>query len=83
MDARWYNDLEFESKLPPYFRHRIVENHFFVQAMCFEPQLSRARIIMVKYFTILVLLDDTFDRYASLPEAEGLANSLERYQKIK
>ncbi|CAN7081331.1 unnamed protein product [Brassica oleracea var. botrytis] len=78
LDARWYNDLEFESKLPPYFRHRIVENHFFVQAMCFEPQLSRARIIMVKYFTILVLLDDTFDRYASLPEAEGLANSLER-----
>ncbi|XP_048633180.1 putative terpenoid synthase 7 isoform X3 [Brassica napus] len=77
--AEWYNDLEFESKLPPYFRHRIVENHFFVQAMCFEPQLSRARIIMVKYFTILVILDDTFDRYASLPEAEGLANSLERW----
>ncbi|KAG2244920.1 hypothetical protein Bca52824_093243 [Brassica carinata] len=76
--TEWYNDLEFESKLPPYFRHRIVENHFFVQAMCFEPQLSRARIIMVKYFTILVLLDDTFDRYASLPQAEGLANSLER-----
>uniref|UniRef100_A0A0D3DF51 Uncharacterized protein n=1 Tax=Brassica oleracea var. oleracea TaxID=109376 RepID=A0A0D3DF51_BRAOL len=79
LDARWYNDLEFESKLPPYFRHRIVENHFFAQAMCFEPQLSRARIIMVKYFTILVILDDTFDRYASLPEAEGLANSLERW----
>ncbi|KAF3485392.1 hypothetical protein F2Q69_00057101 [Brassica cretica] len=77
--TEWYSDLEFESKLPPYFRQRIVENHFFVQAMCFEPQLSRARIIMVKYFTILVLLDDTFDRYASLPEAEGLANSLERW----
>ncbi|KAF3597281.1 hypothetical protein DY000_02026953 [Brassica cretica] len=46
--SKWYNDLEFESKLPPYFRHRIVENHFFVQAMCFEPQLSRARIIMFK-----------------------------------
>lgn len=83
LDARWYKELEFASKLPPYFRQRIVENHFFVQAMCSEPRLSRARILMVQFFIILVLLDDTFDRYASFPEAVGLANSLERYQNFK
>ncbi|CAH8390868.1 unnamed protein product [Eruca vesicaria subsp. sativa] len=77
--TKWYKELEFASKLPPYFRDRIVENHFFVQAMCFEPQLSRGRVLMVKFFIALVLLDDTFDRYASFPEAEGLANSLERW----
>jgi hypothetical protein len=36
-------------------------------------------MMMAKFFTILVILDDTFDRYASLPEAEVLANSLKRW----
>lgn len=40
-------------------------------------------MMMVKFFTIMVILDDTYDRYASLPEAEGLANSLKRYQNFR
>lgn len=79
LDARWYKELEFATNLPPYFRERIVEHHFLVQGAFFEPQLSRARIMMIQFFTGLALLDDTFDRYASLPEAETLANCLERY----
>ncbi|XP_010449212.1 PREDICTED: putative terpenoid synthase 7 [Camelina sativa] len=77
--TKWYKELEFASNLPPYFRDRIVEHHFLVQAVFYEPQLSRARTMMIQYFTGLALLDDTFDRYASLPEAESLANSLERW----
>lgn len=56
-----------------------MELHFFVLAMFFEPQFSRARIMLTKFYIILVILDDTYDRYASLPEAESLANALERY----
>ncbi|KAL0799335.1 hypothetical protein Bca101_054510 [Brassica carinata] len=52
--TNWYKQVDIGSKLPPYFRNRIV------------------------YCTILTIIDDTFDRYASLPEAEILANSLER-----
>ncbi|KAF8115055.1 hypothetical protein N665_0030s0098 [Sinapis alba] len=77
--TRWYNELGFASNLPPYFRDRIVENYFFVLPIFIEPQLSRARMMLTQFFTALEILDDTFDRYASLPEAESLANSLKRW----
>lgn len=77
--ARWYKELDFASKLPPYFRDRIVELHFFVISMYFEPQFSSARIMLTKFVTAEIIIDDTFDRYASMSESESLAKSLERY----
>ncbi|ESQ55345.1 hypothetical protein EUTSA_v10027515mg [Eutrema salsugineum] len=77
--TKWYKEQEFASKFPPYFRDRIVENYFFVLAVFFQPQLSRARIMCTQLFTILEIIDDTFDRYASLPEAKSLAKCLERW----
>ncbi|CAN6825794.1 unnamed protein product, partial [Brassica oleracea] len=77
--TNWFKEVDTGSKLPPYFRHRIVESYFLVQAVFSDPQLSRARITLTQYYTILTLIDDTFDRYASLPEAEILASSLERW----
>ncbi|KAG2318421.1 hypothetical protein Bca52824_011634 [Brassica carinata] len=67
--TNWYKEVDIASKVPPYLKHRIVENYFLVQAVFSNPQ----------YYTILGITDDTFDRYASLPEAEILANSLERW----
>ncbi|CAF2235823.1 hypothetical protein HID58_029536 [Brassica napus] len=77
--TNWYKEVDIASKLPPYFRDRLVENHFLIQAVFPEPQVSRARIMLTQYYTILGIVDDTFDRYASLPEAEILADSLERW----
>ncbi|CAF2236488.1 unnamed protein product [Brassica rapa] len=74
--TKWYNELGHASNLPPYYRDRIVENYFFVLSVFIEPQLSRARMMLTQFFTALQILDDTFDRYAFLPEAESLANSL-------
>lgn len=56
-----------------------MELHFFVISMYFEPQFSNARIMLTKFYTAELIIDDTFDRYASISEAESLANSLERY----
>lgn len=78
MDARWYKEQYFESKLPPYYRDRFVEMHF-VTLTYFEPKYSRMRIMLTKLFTVEIILDDTCDRYASLREVESLANTLERY----
>ncbi|EOA19016.1 hypothetical protein CARUB_v10007667mg [Capsella rubella] len=83
MVTKWYKELEFASKLPPYFRDRIVELHFFVISMYFEPQFSRARIMLTKFYTAETIIDDTFDRYASIHEAEILANSLARWAPDK
>lgn len=77
--ARWYKELDFASKLPPYFRDRVVELHFFVMSMYFEPHFSSARIMLTKFVTAEIIIDDTFDRYASMSESESLAKSLERY----
>ncbi|CAN6913833.1 unnamed protein product [Brassica oleracea] len=83
MVTKWYKELDFASKLPPYFRDRIVELHFFVISMYFEPQFSSARIMLTKFYTVETITDDTFDRYASISEAENLANSLERWAPDK
>ncbi|KAG2261037.1 hypothetical protein Bca52824_068116 [Brassica carinata] len=71
--TKWYKELDFASKLPPYFRDRIVELHFFVISM----------IMLTKFYTVETITDDTFDRYASISEAESLANSLERWAPDK
>uniref|UniRef100_A0A0D3BKI8 Terpene synthase metal-binding domain-containing protein n=1 Tax=Brassica oleracea var. oleracea TaxID=109376 RepID=A0A0D3BKI8_BRAOL len=71
LDSRWYKEVDIASKLPPYFRHIIIESHFLIQAVFSDPQLLRARIMLTQYYTILTIIDDTFDRYASLPEAEN------------
>ncbi|KAL0721848.1 hypothetical protein Bca4012_036447 [Brassica carinata] len=77
--TKWYKEHDFASNVPPFFRNVIVENHFFVSSTYFEPKFAQKRIMLTKYLVTLAILDDTFDRYASLPEAESLPNSLERW----
>nr|AAM91652.1 putative terpene cyclase [Arabidopsis thaliana] len=77
--TKWYKKLDFPSKFPPYFKDRCVENYFFVLPVFFEPQLSSARMLLTKGFILLGIQDDTFDRYASISEAESLGNSLKRW----
>ncbi|CDY69236.1 BnaAnng29730D [Brassica napus] len=83
MVTKWYKELDFASKLPPYFRDRVVELHFFVISMYFEPHFSSARIMLTKFVTAEIIIDDTFDRYASMSESESLAKSLERWAPDK
>ncbi|KAF8116643.1 hypothetical protein N665_0015s0020 [Sinapis alba] len=76
--SKWYKEKDFESKLPPYYRDRIVEMHVSALAY-FEPKYSRVRIMVAKLFAIQIVLDDTCDRYASLREVEILASAIERW----
>ncbi|CAA7038125.1 unnamed protein product [Microthlaspi erraticum] len=76
--TKWNKDMDFASNLPPFYRDRIVEMHFFMPAMFFEPQSSRARIMITKFYALMTIIDDTYDRYASIHDAESLTDSLER-----
>ncbi|WZZ13663.1 hypothetical protein YC2023_106752 [Brassica napus] len=76
--SKWYKEKEFESKLPPYYRDRLVELHV-VTLPFFEPKYSRVRIMAAKLFVLQIIIDDTCDRYASLREVESLANAIERW----
>ncbi|KAG5383195.1 hypothetical protein IGI04_034665 [Brassica rapa subsp. trilocularis] len=76
--SKWYKEKEFEYKLPPYYRDRLVELHL-VTLPFFETKYSRVRIMVTKLFVVQIILDDTCDRYASLREVESLVNAIERW----
>ncbi|EOA37802.1 hypothetical protein CARUB_v100116241mg, partial [Capsella rubella] len=76
--TKWWKDLDLASKLP-YIRDRLVECHFGALGAYFEPQYSLARIIMAKIIMIVVVVDDTYDAYATLPEVTALTKCLQRW----
>ncbi|KAK4419562.1 Gamma-cadinene synthase [Sesamum alatum] len=75
---RWKNELDFMSKLP-YVRDRLVEGYFWSMAFHFQPQRSYARIAVAKSMLMLTIMDDTYDNYATLEEADLFTEILERF----
>ncbi|KAF3575856.1 hypothetical protein DY000_02030589, partial [Brassica cretica] len=76
--TRWWKDLDLASKLP-HIRDRVVECHFMSLGAYFEQQYSLGRIIVAKITMIVVVVDDTYDAYATLTEAIALTECLQRY----
>ncbi|CAH8263207.1 unnamed protein product [Arabidopsis lyrata] len=77
--TKWWNDQDLLSKLPPYFRDRLVECHLYGVIMYFEPKYSFGRIILAKLLVLLTVVDDTCDRYGSVPEVAKLLDCVERW----
>ncbi|EOA37725.1 hypothetical protein CARUB_v10012477mg [Capsella rubella] len=78
--VRWWKELDLESKIPNYYRERVVECLFWATVVYMEPQYSTARIILAKCIVFLTILDDVYDAYCTLPEAIGFTESLERWE---
>ncbi|CAL9220828.1 unnamed protein product [Arabidopsis halleri] len=76
--TKWWKDLDLVSKLP-YIRDRLVETHLGALGTYFEPQYSHGRIILAKIMMIVVVVDDTYDAYATLPEVTALTECLQRW----
>ncbi|CAN4114335.1 unnamed protein product [Withania somnifera] len=57
--SRWWKDLNFVKTLP-YARDRVVECYFWALGVYFEPQYSRARVMLVKTIAIISIVDDTY-----------------------
>jgi len=55
-----------------------VECYFGAVGLHFEPQQSRARIMTGKILSILNIVDDTFDAYATFDELVLFTNAIER-----
>ena len=75
---RWWKNLDLASKLP-YIRDRLVESHLVALGPYFEPHYSLGRIIVAKINMIMVVVDDTYDAYATLPQVKALTECLQRY----
>lgn len=76
--SRWHTELGFTVKIS-FTRDRVVEVYFFVLAMYFEPQYSRARRILTKVLYIISTIDDMYDAYGSLEEHKLFAEMIERW----
>ena len=64
-------------------RDRVVEVYFFVLAMYFEPQYSRARRILTKVLYIISTIDYMYDAYGSLEEHKLFAEMIERFSNMQ
>ncbi|KAI3693548.1 hypothetical protein L1987_76494 [Smallanthus sonchifolius] len=78
MLALWWKDLDVTKKLP-YARDRVVEGYYGLLAICFQPQHSRSRIFLNKICAWLLLLDDTYDNYATYEELEIFTEAVQRW----
>nr|QEY10189.1 terpene synthase 5 [Scutellaria barbata] len=75
---RWWKDFEVESKLP-FVRDRVTEIYFWSMAFRFEPQYSIVRLAITKCMQMMTIMDDTYDNYATVKEANLFTRILERW----
>ncbi|CAN4114332.1 unnamed protein product [Withania somnifera] len=76
--SRWWKDLNFVKTLP-YARDRVVECYFWALGVYFEPQYSRARVMLVKTIAIISIVDDTYDAYGTTEELATYTDVIQRW----
>nr|XP_043621321.1 (E)-beta-farnesene synthase-like [Erigeron canadensis] len=76
--CKWWKDLDMQNKLP-YVRDRLVEGYFWIVGVYPEPHHSRSRKFLIKTSMWLVVMDDTFDNYATYDELEIFTEAVERW----
>ncbi|KAH6816227.1 hypothetical protein C2S51_021047 [Perilla frutescens var. frutescens] len=76
--TRWWNKFDLKSKLP-YARDRLVEAYTWGAGYHYEPQYSYVRIGLAKGIQIVTIMDDTYDNYATLNEAQLFTQILNRW----
>ncbi|KAK6164229.1 hypothetical protein DH2020_001093 [Rehmannia glutinosa] len=76
--SRWWNELR-QSLNVPYARNRVVEAYLWGTTFQFKPQYSYVRVGVAKSIQMLTILDDTYDNYATLEEADLFTEAVQRW----
>nr|QYL01198.1 terpene synthase 8 [Stevia rebaudiana] len=76
--SKWWKNLDVSNKLP-YVRDRIVEGYFWILVVLFEPQHSLSRIFLMKVCNLVLILDDTYDNYATYEELEIFTKAVQKW----
>jgi hypothetical protein len=75
---RWWK--EFQTRIDLSFtRDRMVELHFWMLGVIFEPYYSYSRIMMTKIFVFATLFDDLYDNYGTTEESNIFTTAMERF----
>ncbi|KAL8158696.1 hypothetical protein V2J09_000233 [Rumex salicifolius] len=77
--CRYWKDIDFPCKLP--LRDRMVEGHTWSIAGYFEPHYSLGRKITCIGGHVVASIDDIYDAYTTLEEAEIFTEAVERWDK--
>ena len=76
---RWWKDLRSRVDLS-FSRDRLVEMHYWMMAIVFEPYYSYSRIMLTKLVLFMALLDDIYDNYSTTEESDIFTTALERLE---
>ncbi|XP_047975872.1 cis-muuroladiene synthase-like [Salvia hispanica] len=76
--SRWWNEFDLKSKLP-YARDRLVEAYMWCVGYHYEPHYSYVRIGLAKGIQIIGVMDDTYDNYATINEAQLFTQVLDKW----
>ncbi|GAA0158549.1 hypothetical protein LIER_15542 [Lithospermum erythrorhizon] len=74
----WWRDLGISSKLG-FSRDRMVESFLLATGIAPDHQHGNLRKWLAKTIQLIVIVDDIYDIYGSLPELEKFTNAIERW----
>nr|XP_043632392.1 germacrene A synthase short form-like [Erigeron canadensis] len=77
--TKWSKDMKFQT-IATYTRDKMPELYLWVLAVFLEPRHVEARIITTKIAQLVLVLDDTFDAYATIEELRLLTDAISRWE---
>nr|XP_043636532.1 germacrene A synthase short form-like [Erigeron canadensis] len=77
--TKWSKDMNFQT-IATYTRDKMPELYLWVLAVFLEPRHVEARFITTKIAQLVLVLDDTFDAYATIEELRLLTDAISRWE---
>ncbi|WVZ81717.1 hypothetical protein U9M48_029061 [Paspalum notatum var. saurae] len=74
----WWKDFQSHIDLS-FARDRMVELHFWMLGVIYEPYYSYSRIMVTKFLIFATLFDDLYDNYGTTEEANIFTMTMERW----
>ncbi|XP_066326143.1 (E)-beta-caryophyllene synthase-like [Miscanthus floridulus] len=76
----WWKDFQSQTDLS-FARDRMVELHFWMLGVVYEPYYSYSRITMTKFTVFASLLDDLYDNYSTTMESTTFTTAMQRWDE--
>ncbi|OQU79856.1 hypothetical protein SORBI_3007G034700 [Sorghum bicolor] len=76
----WWKDFQSQTYLS-FARDRMVELHFWMLGVVYEPYYSYSRIMMTKFIVFASLLDDLYDNYSTTMESNTFTMAMQRWDE--
>ena len=75
---RWWNGFDIQTHLT-WARDRMVEIHFWMMGVFFEPHYSYPRTVLTKLITLVSVFDDFYDNYSTAQESTMFTSAIDRF----